>query len=68
MSELNAQKYAETVCNNTAGMLREMTAHPDGSARRMSDELACGVLNAQSNLAIAAALMLVAKQIQGQQP
>lgn len=63
MTEMDPQEYAERVANNTASMITEVTQFPDGTPRRMTDTMAAAVLTTQSNLAIAAALILVAHEI-----
>lgn len=64
MTEMDPQEYAERVANNTASMITEVTRFPDGTPRKMTDTMAAAVLTTQSNLAIAAALILIAKQMQ----
>lgn len=60
---MSAAYYANSALANTASMLQEVTTNPDGTTRGMPSELTAGVLVAQSNLAIAAALMLIAENL-----
>lgn len=60
---MSSREYAEHIANNTVSMIREVTTNPDGSTRGMPAEVTAGVLAAQSNLAIAAALMWLASEL-----
>ena len=60
---VDAVPFAETVINNASNMIYEIARTADGSPRDLDSTLAAGVLNAQSNLAVAAALMVVAQAI-----
>lgn len=62
---MTPQEYAERVCNNAASLLVEATRDLHGDVRDLAPEAAAGVLIAQSNLAIAAALLVVADRIGG---
>lgn len=63
MTEMDAVPFAETVLNNASNMLHEVARDRDGNARALDSTVAAGVLTAQTNLAIAAALMVVAQAI-----
>lgn len=63
MSTTSRQRYAETVLDNLGGMLGEFTRDAEGIPKPLSDEMAAGVVVAQSNMAIAAALMLIAAEL-----
>lgn len=58
---MDAIPYAEQAINNTATMIKEVTTDSDGNPRNLPSDVLAGVLSAQSNLAIAAALMVVAQ-------
>lgn len=64
MSEnLEVNQFAERALNNLSTMIKDTSKKPDGTPRDLSEEMAVGVLTAQGNLAIAAALMVVAQSI-----
>jgi hypothetical protein len=49
--------------NQTTKRLDQITRHPNGASRSVPGDVAVGVLTAQSNLAIATALVAVADAI-----
>lgn len=63
MKQTDAVPFAETVINNTSTMIHSLAGQSEDTSRCMDSEMASGVLVAQSNLAIAAALMVVAQAI-----
>lgn len=67
MTEMNARQFAEAAVNRAGNVIDQVTRKPDGTPRDMPGEVTAGVLIAQSNLAIAAALLLIAKQMEGTQ-
>lgn len=64
MTGRNAREYAEAAANRAGNVIDQVTLKPDGTPRDMPGEVTAGVLIAQSNLAIAAALLLIAKQME----
>lgn len=60
---MDAVPFAERVINETATLIHEVTTRADGTPRDLPSDVLVGVLNAQSNLAIAAALMVVAQGV-----
>lgn len=67
MAEMNARQFAEAAVNRAGNVIDQVTRKPDGTPRDMPGEVAAGVMIAQSNMAIAAALLLIAKQMEGTQ-
>lgn len=63
MEARQSQQFAEGVMSNLNGMLGEATRNSDGTPKPMSDLVWTGVLNAQSNMAIASALMWLAAEL-----
>lgn len=68
MTEMNARQFAEAAVNRAGNVIDQVTRKPDGTPRDMPGEVAAGVMIAQSNMAIAAALILIAKQIEEFRP
>lgn len=63
MSHKTAIQFTEQAINEGATMIRQVTNKPDGASRDLSGEVLAGVLAAQTNLAIASALLVVAEAI-----
>lgn len=61
--QVDAVAFAEIAINNVSNAIRELASLPDGTARNLDSTVAAGILNAQGNLAIAAALMVVAQAV-----
>lgn len=68
MTGMNARQFAEAAVNRAGNVIDQVTQTPDGTPREMPGEVAAGVLIAQSNMVIAAALMLVAHEIKEFRP
>lgn len=64
MNQPDPVPYMAEVFNNLSGMLRETTKNRDGTPKNLPSDVAAAVLIAQSNLAIASALRLVAQAIE----
>jgi hypothetical protein len=62
---LKPYEYALQAINNSARAITDLAVNPDGTARDLPSDVTVGVLIAQSNLAIAAALMAIADRPQG---
>ncbi|MEU2134957.1 hypothetical protein [Streptomyces sp. NPDC018352] len=58
---------ATRLINSINSDLTRAAAHPDGSPRNMDGPTVAGFLTAQSNLAIATALVAVAAAVRGEQ-
>ena len=58
---MDAIPFAETTINNAVKMIVDVTTNRDGTPRDLPAEVLTAVLTAQTNLAIAAALMVVAQ-------
>lgn len=52
----HAEEYGKIVRTNCADMIWEVSKTPDGTPKSISEQLAVGILTAQSNLAIAASI------------
>ena len=59
---MEPHEFALNVLNTAASMINQTVRDEDGESRSLPPELLAGVLVAQSNLAIAAALMLRAEE------
>lgn len=62
------RRYAAEVMNNLNAMLNTATRNENGTAKGMTDAVWVGVMTAQSNMAIAAALLAVAEEIREFRP
>lgn len=58
-------QFAEQTINNTLGMINNLANLSDGTPRNLDSTVTAGILVAQSNLAVASALMTVAYAIKG---